>query len=102
MAIRKRKPTSAGRRFQSASDFAEITKTTPEKSLVKPKPRTGGRNAHRRLTARHRGGGHQPQHRVVDLRPDKDRALAKVAAPHDHPHPKAPPAPPPYPDRGKR
>ena len=50
MAIRKRKPTSAGRRFQSASDFAEITKTTPERSLVKPKPRTGGRNAYGRMT----------------------------------------------------
>ena len=52
MAIRKRKPTSAGRRFQSASDFAEITKTTPERSLVKPKPRTGGRRSRSRRRER--------------------------------------------------
>ena len=80
MAIRKRKPTSAGRRFQSASDFAEITKTTPERSLVKPKPRTGGRNAYGRMTARHRGGGHKRQYRVVDFRRNKDGVPAKVAA----------------------
>jgi large subunit ribosomal protein L2 len=80
MAIRKRKPTSAGRRFQSASDFAEITKTTPEKSLVKPKPRTGGRNAYGRMTSRHRGGGHKRQYRVVDFRRNKDGVPAKVAA----------------------
>src|SRR3954466_14553173 len=80
MAIRKRKPTSAGRRFQSASDFAEITKTTPEKSLVKPKPRTGGRNAYGRMPGRRRGGGHKRQYRVVDFRRNKDGVLAKVAA----------------------
>ena len=80
MAIRKRKPTSAGRRFQSASDFAEITKTTPERSLVKPKPRTGGRNAYGRMTARHRGGGHKRQYRVVDFRRNKDGVPAKVAS----------------------
>src|SRR6478672_1601848 len=80
MAIRKRKPTSAGRRFQSASDFAEITKTTPEKSLVKPKPRTGGRNAYGRMTSRHRGGGHKRQYRVVDFRRNKDGIPAKVAS----------------------
>ena len=73
MPIRKRKPTSPGRRFQSASDFAEITKDTPERSLVKPKPRTGGRNAYGRMTARHRGGGHKQQYRVVDFRREQGR-----------------------------
>ena len=80
MAIRKRKPTSAGRRFQSASDFAEITKAKPERALVKPKPRTGGRNAYGRMTSRHRGGGHKRQYRVVDFRRNKDGVPAKVAA----------------------
>ncbi|MGZ4754431.1 MAG: 50S ribosomal protein L2 [Acidimicrobiia bacterium] len=80
MAIRKRKPTSAGRRFQSASDFAEITKDKPERSLVKPKPRTGGRNAYGRMTSRHRGGGHKRQYRVIDVRRNKDGVPAKVAA----------------------
>ncbi|MGZ4690585.1 MAG: 50S ribosomal protein L2 [Acidimicrobiia bacterium] len=80
MAIRKRKPTSAGRRFQSASDFAEITKDKPERSLVKPKPRTGGRNAYGRMTSRHRGGGHKRQYRVIDFRRNKDGVPAKVAA----------------------
>lgn len=80
MPVRKRKPTSPGRRFQSASDFADITKATPERSLVKPKPRTGGRNAYGRMTARHRGGGHKQKYRVVDFRREKDGVPAKVAA----------------------
>ena len=58
MALRKRKPTSPGRRFQTVSDFDDITRSTPEKSLLAPKPRTGGRNNHGRKTSRHRGGGH--------------------------------------------
>ena len=80
MPIRKRKPTSAGRRFQTASDFAEITKDRPERALVKPKPRTGGRNTYGRMTARHRGGGHKQQYRVIDFRRNKDSVDAKVAA----------------------
>jgi large subunit ribosomal protein L2 len=80
MPIRKRKPTSPGRRFQSASDFAEVTKTKPEKSLTKPKPKSGGRNAYGRMTARHRGGGHKQKYRLVDFRRDKDGVPAKVAA----------------------
>ncbi len=80
MPVRKRKPTSPGRRFQSASDFADITKATPERSLVKPKPRTGGRNAYGRMTARHRGGGHKQKYRVVDFRREKDGVPAKVAS----------------------
>src|SRR5215212_6143600 len=80
MPLRKRKPTSAGRRFQSVSDFSEITKTRPEKSLLAPKPKTGGRNAHGRKTARHRGGGHKQQYRMVDFKRAKDGVPAKVAA----------------------
>jgi large subunit ribosomal protein L2 len=80
MPIRKRKPTSAGRRFQTASDFAEVTTDRPERSLVKPKPRTGGRNAYGRMTSRHRGGGHKRQYRVVDFKRNKDGVPAKVAS----------------------
>ena len=80
MALRKRKPTSPGRRFQSVSDFSEITKTRPEKTLLAPQPGTGGRNNHGRKTARHRGAGHKQQYRLVDFRRDKDGIPAKVAA----------------------
>ena len=80
MAIRKRKPTSAGRRFQTTSDFSEITKTTPEKSLLVSKPKSGGRNAYGRKTSRHRGGGHKQQYRVIDFRRVKDGVTAKVAS----------------------
>jgi len=80
MPLRKRKPTSPGRRFQSVSDFAEITTDKPEKSLVQPKPRTGGRNVHGRLTARNVGGGHKQKYRVIDFRREKDGIPAKVAS----------------------
>lgn len=80
MALRKRKPTSPGRRFQTTSDFSEITKTTPEKSLLEPKSRTGGRNSYGRKTSRHRGGGHKKQYRKIDFRRNKDGIPAKVAA----------------------
>jgi large subunit ribosomal protein L2 len=80
MPLRKRKPTSPGRRFQSAADFSEITKSEPEKSLLAPRPRTGGRNAHGRKTARHRGGGHKRQYRIIDFKRGKDGVPAKVAA----------------------
>lgn len=80
MAIRKRKPTSPGRRFQSSSDFAEITKDYPEKSLLAPKSSTGGRNSYGRKTSRHRGGGHKQQYRLVDFKRRKDGVPAKVAA----------------------
>ena len=79
MALRKRKPTSPGRRFQTVSDFSEITSTTPEKSLLAPKPATGGRNAYGRKTARHKGGGHKQQYRVIDFRRTKDGVPALVA-----------------------
>jgi len=80
MPLRKRKPTSAGRRFQTVSDFSEITKTTPERSLLAPKTSSGGRNSYGRKTARHRGGGHKQQYRIVDFRRNKDGVPAKVAA----------------------
>jgi large subunit ribosomal protein L2 len=80
MPVRKRKPTSAGRRFQTVSDFVEVTRDTPEKSLTRHKPKTGGRNAYGRMTARHRGGGHKQKYRVVDFRRDKNGVPAKVAA----------------------
>jgi len=80
MAIRKRKPTSAGRRFQTSSDFAEITKTSPEKSLLAAKSKTGGRNNKGRKTARHKGGGHKQRYRIVDFKRNKDGVPASVAA----------------------
>jgi large subunit ribosomal protein L2 len=79
MGIRTRKPTSAGRRFQTVSDFSEITSTTPEKSLLAPLHKSGGRNSFGRKTARHRGGGHKRQYRVIDFRRTKDGVPAKVA-----------------------
>jgi large subunit ribosomal protein L2 len=78
--IRKRKPTSPGRRFQTSSDFSEVTKTKPEKSLTKSKPKTGGRNAYGRMTSRHRGGGHKQRYRIIDFKRNKDGVPAKVAA----------------------
>jgi large subunit ribosomal protein L2 len=80
MALRQYRPTSAGRRFQTASDFSEITKTEPERSLLAPRKRSGGRNSLGRLTSRHRGGGHKRRYRVVDFRRDKDLVPARVAA----------------------
>ena len=80
MALRKRNPTSAGRRFQTVSDFKDITKTEPEKSLLAPKPKSGGRNSYGRKTARHRGGGHKQQYRIIDFKRVKDGVTAKVAA----------------------
>ena len=80
MPLRKRKPTSAGRRFQTVSDFNEITKTRPEKSLLAPQPGTGGRNSYGRKTARHRGGGHKQQYRIIDFKRNKDGVPATVAA----------------------
>jgi large subunit ribosomal protein L2 len=80
MPLRKRKPTSPGRRFQTVSDFGEITKRKPEKSLLVPKSGTGGRNTYGRKTARHRGGGHKQQYRLVDFKRNKDGVPATVAA----------------------
>ncbi|WP_124039177.1 50S ribosomal protein L2 [Neoactinobaculum massilliense] len=80
MAIRNLKPTTAGQRGASVSDFAEITRTTPEKSLLRPLHKTGGRNNQGRITMRHKGGGHKRRYRVIDFRRwDKDGVPAKVA-----------------------
>src|SRR6478735_2944804 len=80
MALRKRKPTSAGRRFQTVSDFSDITKKAPERTLLAPKAGTGGRNNLGRKTARHKGGGHKQRYRIIDFRRVKDGVPAKVAA----------------------
>src|SRR5689334_944633 len=80
MAIRKYKPTTPGRRGSSVADFAEITRSTPEKSLVRPLPKKGGRNNQGRITTRHQGGGHKRAYRIIDFRRyDKDGVPAKVA-----------------------
>ncbi|MCY4069519.1 MAG: 50S ribosomal protein L2 [Acidimicrobiaceae bacterium] len=79
MAIRKRKPSSPGRRFQTASDFAEVTRTHPERSLLVKQSSTGGRNNHGRKTSRHRGGGHKQRYRKIDFIRNKDDVPATVA-----------------------
>ncbi|OUN00816.1 MAG: 50S ribosomal protein L2 [Firmicutes bacterium ZCTH02-B6] len=80
MAIKKYKPTSPGRRGMTVADFSEITKTEPERSLVEPLRKTGGRNAQGRVTARFRGGGHKRLYRIIDFKRDKDGVPATVAA----------------------
>jgi len=79
MGIRKFKPTSPGRRFQSSSDFSEVTATTPQKSLTKALKKTGGRNNKGRITLRHRGGGTKRSYRQIDFNRDKHGIPAKVA-----------------------
>ena len=80
MGIRKYKPTTPGRRGSSVADFAEVTRSEPEKSLVRPLHSKGGRNVHGRVTARHQGGGHKRAYRLIDFRrADKDGVPAKVA-----------------------
>src|SRR2546430_14190181 len=74
------RPTSPGRRFQTGSDFAEITKARPEGSLTAPLRKTGGRNNLGRMTIRHRGGGHKRLYRVIDFKRDKLGVPARVAA----------------------
>jgi large subunit ribosomal protein L2 len=80
MPIRKPKPTSAGRRFITYPDFAEITKTEPEKTLVEGLTKSGGRNARGRKTSRHRGGGAKRLYRKIDFKRTKDGVPARVAA----------------------
>ena len=78
MGVKKYKPTSPGRRFRTVSDFSEITRSTPEKSLLEKKTSTGGRNSYGRTTSRHRGGGHKRRYRIVDFRRTKDGIPATV------------------------
>src|SRR2546422_8320035 len=80
MPIRRYKPTSAGRRFMSVSNFEEITKTEPEKSLLAPLSKKGGRNTNGRITTRHQGGGHKRRYRIIDFKRRKDGVPAKVAS----------------------
>src|SRR3712207_894657 len=80
MPIRKPKPTSPGRRFVTYADFGEVTKTTPEKTLVEGLTKRGGRNANGRKTARHRGGGAKRLYRKIDFKRRKDGIPARVAA----------------------
>ena len=80
MAVKTFKPTSPGRRFQTVSDFAEITTSRPEKSLLAPLKKTGGRNCNGRVTARHIGGGHKRRYRIIDFKRDKRDVIAKVAS----------------------
>lgn len=80
MAIKSYKPTSPGRRFQTYSTQDEITRKSPEKGLLRPLKKTGGRNTHGRITSRHRGGGHKRLYRVIDFKRDKDGIEARVAS----------------------
>ena len=80
MAIKKHKPTSPGRRFATYSDHAEVTKKEPEKSLTEGLKKSGGRNAHGRVTSRHRGGGAKRKYRRIDFKRRKDGVPATVAA----------------------
>lgn len=80
MPVKKYKPTSPGRRFVTVSTFEEVTKTEPERSLLKPLKRKGGRNNQGRITVRHQGGGHKRAYRVIDFKRDKDGIPAKVVA----------------------
>ena len=79
MGIKKYKPTSPGRRGMTVSTFEEITTSTPERSLLEPLVKTGGRNNQGRITLRHRGGGHKRMYRIIDFKRDKDIVPAKVA-----------------------
>ena len=80
MVIKKVKPTSPGRRFQTYSSFEEVTRTTPEKRLLKAIRKSGGRNSNGRVTIRHRGGGHKRNYRIIDFKRDKTGIPARVAA----------------------
>jgi large subunit ribosomal protein L2 len=80
MAIKSYNPTSAGRRHQTCSTFDEITKTTPEKSLLVSLKKSGGRNSNGRITSRHQGGGHKQKYRIIDFRRDKRSIPATVAS----------------------
>jgi large subunit ribosomal protein L2 len=80
MGLKLYKPTSAARRHMSVSDFAEVTKSKPEKKLTKAVRKSGGRNAHGHITTRHIGGGHKRRYRLIDWKRDKDGVPAKVAS----------------------
>ena len=80
MGIKKYNPTSPARRFMTTLTFEEITKKEPEKSLVEPLKKNGGRNLYGRITVRHQGGGAKKKYRIIDFKRDKDGIKAKVAS----------------------
>jgi large subunit ribosomal protein L2 len=80
MPVRSFRPTSPGRRFMTVSDFKEVTRAKPERGLLEPVHRTGGRNVNGRITTRHQGGGHKRRYRVIDFKRTKDGVPAKVAS----------------------
>ena len=80
MALRKLKPTTAATRFYTIATFEEITKTKPEKALLGPMKKSGGRNSYGRVTSRHRGGGHKRRYRIIDFKREKRDIAAKVTA----------------------
>ncbi len=80
MAVKKFKPTTPSRRYMTVASFSEITKKEPEKSLLAPLKKTGGRNSNGRITSRRRGGGHKRRYRIIDFKRNKDGIPAKVAA----------------------
>ncbi len=80
MALKKNNPTSPGRRFQTVPTFEEITSSKPEKGLLKPIKKSGGRNSAGRMTVRHRGGGHKRRYRVIDFKRNRDNIPATVAS----------------------
>jgi len=78
MAVKTYSPTTPSRRFMTTADFSDLTKIKPEESLLRPLKKTGGRNNQGRLTARHKGGGHKRQYRLIDFKRDKNGIPAKV------------------------
>jgi len=80
MPLKKYRPVTPSRRFMTGADFSEITKDTPEKSLLMPNPKKAGRNTHGHVTMRRRGGGHKRHYRIVDFRREKDGVPGKVTA----------------------
>jgi large subunit ribosomal protein L2 len=80
MAVRKLKPNTPGTRWMSVAIFDDITKTKPEKSLIEPLRKTGGRNTNGHITSRHRGGGHKRFYRIIDFKRDKRNIEARVTA----------------------
>ena len=78
MAIKKYKPTSPARRFMTVSDFAEVTKSSPERSLITSLKKNAGRNSYGRITVRHRGGGNRRKYRIIDFKRQKDQMPATV------------------------
>ncbi len=80
MALKKYSPTTPGRRFMTGADFSELTTTSPEKSLLRPLRKPGGRNSKGRVTIRHRGGGHKRRYRLIDFKRDKFGVPAKVTS----------------------